>query len=199
MFFALNKNSLQLFRHGDRTPTSFYPTDPYDNPAEWPVSKGKLTNTGKTQHYELGQWLRDRYDEDFLPKRYNKNSIYVRANDVDRIIVSAQSNLAGLYPPNGDDVWNDNIHWQPIPVHTVPDDDDFLLADDVPACSAFEKALDKVVDSKDVQTVFTKYKSQINYLLENAGQSTKKKTLKTLDYVRKIRNTFYVETLNKKT
>lgn len=35
--------------------------------------------------------------------------------------MSAEANLAGLYPPEGLQVFNPNISWQPIPVHTVPD------------------------------------------------------------------------------
>lgn len=35
---------LQLYRHGDRTPISPYPTDPYRNETSWPVPYGELTN-----------------------------------------------------------------------------------------------------------------------------------------------------------
>lgn len=35
--------------------------------------------------------------------------------------MTALSSLAGLYPPEGKDVWNERIQWQPIPVHTVPE------------------------------------------------------------------------------
>jgi len=34
--------------------------------------------------------------------------------------MSAEANLAGLFPPNGSEVFNPNLKWQPIPVHTVP-------------------------------------------------------------------------------
>ena len=34
--------------------------------------------------------------------------------------MSATTNLAGLYPPEGDEVWDDQLLWQPIPVYTVP-------------------------------------------------------------------------------
>ena len=34
--------------------------------------------------------------------------------------MSAEANLAGLFPPNEVQHFNPNISWQPIPVHTVP-------------------------------------------------------------------------------
>lgn len=33
--------------------------------------------------------------------------------DVDRAIMSAQTNLAALYKPTDDEVWHDNLDWQP--------------------------------------------------------------------------------------
>ena len=34
--------------------------------------------------------------------------------------MSAVTNLAGLYPPKGGDIWDAQLPWQPIPVHTTP-------------------------------------------------------------------------------
>lgn len=44
----------------------------------------------------------------------------MRSTDFDRTLMSAEANLAGLFPPNGMQRFNPNISWQPIPVHTVP-------------------------------------------------------------------------------
>ncbi|CDQ97085.1 unnamed protein product [Oncorhynchus mykiss] len=71
------------------------------------------------QHFELGQALRKRY-QGFLNDTYDRREIAVRSTDYDRTLMSAEANLAGLYPPNGSQVFNPTLEWQPIPVHTVP-------------------------------------------------------------------------------
>lgn len=47
--------------------------------------------------------------------------VFIRSTDFDRTLMSAEANLAGLYPPAGRQMFNPNLTWQPIPVHTVPD------------------------------------------------------------------------------
>jgi hypothetical protein len=41
--------------------------------------------------------------------------------------MSAESLLAGLFPPGENQIFNSTIPWQPIPVHTIPRDEDKLL------------------------------------------------------------------------
>jgi len=43
---------------------------------------------------------------------------------VDRALMSAAVNLAGLYAPSGDQKWNNKLGtlWQPIPIHSIPRD-----------------------------------------------------------------------------
>lgn len=38
---------------------------------------------------------------------------------MDRTLMSAMTNLAALFPPEGISIWNPRLLWQPIPVHTV--------------------------------------------------------------------------------
>ncbi len=110
-----------------------------------------LNQLGKQQHYELGKWLRCRYD-DFLRQSYNSNDIYIQSSDVDRTLMSAESNLAGLYEPEGEQIWTSELRWQPIPVHTRPVDTDYLTAGGVPSsCSSYQKAYAKYLQSPDVQ------------------------------------------------
>ena len=79
------------------------------------------------RHLELGLWLRQRYT-DWLSPTYDRAEVVVRSTDVDRTLMSALSNLAGLFPPQGSQVWDEELAWQPIPVHTVPQDEDYLLS-----------------------------------------------------------------------
>lgn len=76
---------------------------------------------GKERHYEFGQWLKNRYKH-FLPVEYSNKDIYIRSTSVDRALMSAAVNLAGLYKPDKNEKWNDNVgnFWQPIPIHSVP-------------------------------------------------------------------------------
>ncbi|KAK9886475.1 hypothetical protein WA026_016757 [Henosepilachna vigintioctopunctata] len=50
--------------------------------------------------------------------------------------MSALADLAGLYPPSGKDIWNDNLAWQPIPVHTLPEEQDDI-AEVYHSCSKY--------------------------------------------------------------
>ena len=74
---------------------------------------------GKQRHFALGSYVRGKYTG-FLSDTYSPDEIVVRSTDVDRTLMSAQSHLAGLYPPIGNQTWNKDLKWQPIPVHTIP-------------------------------------------------------------------------------
>nr|CAI5846177.1 unnamed protein product [Callosobruchus analis] len=93
------KSIVVLFRHGDKAPTTSFPNDPYFDNKYWPMGFGELLDKGKLRHFRLGQWLRSTY-ADFLPAKYNRSDVHVFSTDVDRALMSAQCNLAGLYPLN---------------------------------------------------------------------------------------------------
>ncbi|OXA51474.1 prostatic acid phosphatase [Folsomia candida] len=114
-----------MWRHGDRTPIVQYPNDPLQNETLWfPYATGfeAITKKGKQMHYDFGQYLRKRY-EGFLSPVYSQKEIYVQSSDADRAIMSAMSNMAGMWPPTPEDPrseWNPQLQWQPIPIHTIP-------------------------------------------------------------------------------
>lgn len=65
--------------------------------------------------------MKKRYSE-WLPEVYSAEDVHVRSSDYDRTIMSAQANLAGLYPPVWPYDWNmePGKHFQLVPIHTVP-------------------------------------------------------------------------------
>lgn len=117
---------LLMHRHGDRTPLNMAPKDKYNNVSYWPEGFGNLNNAGRTRMYNLGKFIRRRY-EGFISD--NIREVYSRSSDVDRCIESSQAVLAGLYPPADRFRWNSELLWVPAPVHTVPATDDYLLND----------------------------------------------------------------------
>lgn len=133
----------ELCRHGDRTPLDEFPADALPA-SKWPEGVGQLTAIGMRAHYNLGTRLRARYvDTGFLPPAYNVRDVYIRSTDIDRTLMSAVSQMAGLYPPGSAPNYDvrvrfgeDPLHedegglphaYQPLPVHTETTKLDQLL------------------------------------------------------------------------
>lgn len=85
---------VEFSRHGAREPIyDFLKAKPFD-------SKGELTPVGMRQQYLLGQTLRTLYieKEQLLSPNYVPREIYVRSTNYNRTILSANSQLMGLFP-----------------------------------------------------------------------------------------------------
>ncbi|XP_022094023.1 lysosomal acid phosphatase-like, partial [Acanthaster planci] len=149
-----------LYRHGDRTPINIYPSDPH-RADTWPEGLGQLTTLGMEMHYKLGQWLRNRYiDSEFLNATYNRDSVHVRSTDSDRTLMSAESDLAGFYPPQGSQIWKPGFDWMPIPVHTIPLDEDYLLKTNGPPCPVYDELKAKTKYEKKYKDLEAQYKAR---------------------------------------
>lgn len=157
-----------LYRHGDRSPVVIFPKDP-NQADKWPQGLGWLTITGMHQHYLLGDFLRRRYVETgFLSREYKHTEIQIESSDENRCLMSAYCNLAGLFPPDIDQRFNESIHWQPIPVHTRPAKEDNTL-NMGENCPRYNKALDEVFHSPEVQKEEQKNKAFYAWLGEKTG------------------------------
>ncbi|XP_076580013.1 lysosomal acid phosphatase [Chaetodon auriga] len=156
-----------LFRHGDRSPVRAYPTDPYQESA-WPQGFGQLSQEGMRQHYELGHFLRDRY-KGFLKESYDRHEISVRSTDVDRTLMSAEANLAGLYPPAGRQVFTPDLKWQPIPVHTVPQSEERLLSYPLGDCPRYNQLMNETEHTEEFLNVTIEYKDVIELVRNKTG------------------------------
>lgn len=78
---------------------------------------------GKLKSYEFGRRFRSRYTK-FLPNTYNNSHILVQSTDTDRTEMTASAFLAGAFPPKGIQIWNKELQWIPIPIYSIPFDQD---------------------------------------------------------------------------
>ncbi|CAI9175915.1 unnamed protein product [Rangifer tarandus platyrhynchus] len=156
-----------VFRHGDRSPIETFPNDPIKE-SSWPQGFGQLTQLGMAQHYELGEYIRKRY-ENFLNESYKHEQVHVRSTDIDRTLMSAMTNLAALFPPEGISIWNPSLPWQPIPVHTVPVSEDQLLYLPFRNCPRFQELQSETLISEEFQKRLHPYKDFIEILPKLTG------------------------------
>lgn len=124
--------AVDVIRHGDRTPIIDIPKSHY----RWSEGLGQLTPLGMHQEYELGKKFHQRYIGKLLPSNYQVETLYVRSTDTDRTLMSAECVLMGLYPPGTGPFLHPALFmngfslpygFQPIPIHTAPQDHDALL------------------------------------------------------------------------
>jgi len=161
-----------LYRHGDRSIIeSSYPNDPYKNESYWPMGFGQLTNQGKERHYLFGKWLRNRYC-DFLPMKYSNSDIFIRSTSVDRALMSAAMNLAGLYAPHEDQQWNNNLGklWQPIPIHSIPRHLDTSLSFGN-NCYRFKKEFNNLIHLPEIIRFNDDHQDLYNYIKQHSGMN----------------------------
>ncbi|VDK60742.1 unnamed protein product [Anisakis simplex] len=87
-----------IWRHGDRTPKWLCKNDP-NNASTWVEGLGQLTPTGMEQQQRLGSLIFNEYavKQKLISQRYESNQIYFRSTDVNRTLLSAVSNLVGMY------------------------------------------------------------------------------------------------------
>ncbi|XP_066995857.2 testicular acid phosphatase homolog [Anabrus simplex] len=154
-----------LFRHGDRNPTETYPNDPYK---EWAEGWGSLTKKGKMQMFEMGEKLRTYYDG-FLSDIYSPDDILILSSDNDRCLMSAETYLAGLYPPHESQKWHPDLNWQPIPVHSTPRNLDSLIVVKKP-CPKYDEDLKNAYNSPEIAALNEQNQELYDYLSKNAGQ-----------------------------
>lgn len=167
-----------IWRHGDRGPSKLpYPGDPYDE-SFWPRGWNQLTNLGMQQMNELGQFLRQRYVEDwpFLSSSYDPDEVFVQSSDSKRALVSAQALLHGLYPViDPDDQFDPNLNWLPIAVHSTGANNELLkpTSFECPTYEGIKKTTKKELENE----LKIKYKDLFEFVQINVFNSTMPLTL----------------------
>lgn len=138
------------------------------------------------QQYDLGRWFRNRYDN-FLQGSNLLKDVYVFSTDKERTLMSAESTLAGLFPPTAEEIWNPDLKWQPIPIHTVPLTLDCVLAMKK-YCSKYNYEYLKFSQSSWLLKVQEENEKLFSYLTENVGYK-----VKGLVDIQNLYNTLFIE------
>lgn len=105
--------------------------------------------------------------------------------------MSAQAHLAGLYPPVGDQVWNDQLLWQPIPIHTLPGADDIIIAQTTSDCDKYNRLYKELLESADIQDLYKQNEDLFQYVREYT-----KDNITSFGQLSYLYDTFYVEKQN---
>lgn len=106
--------------------------------------------------------------------------------------MSAEANLAALFVPFGDQIWNDELLWQPVPIHVQPANQDYVLATQK-KCNRFDYEMLKFINGSVYKGIFTQYKPLIDHLRINTNSK-----LTTILQILLIYDTLYVEKLKGK-
>lgn len=142
---------------------------------------------GKQQQYELGKYFRRRYEKLLGDGSYSPDKVFTVSSALDRTINSASLVLAGLFPPQNGQIWNQNLLWNPIPVYVIPRSSDYLIiADD--ACPMYEKTLNEYENSSEIQAIKERNRELFEYLEQHAGEP-----IRTLTQIKDLHGTFIVE------
>ncbi|XP_044254618.1 venom acid phosphatase Acph-1-like [Tribolium madens] len=163
-----------IFRHGNRTvngPEELYPKDPYLNETYFPFGLGQLTNAGKVREYSVGKALRKRYDN-FLGGYYHPELVEGWSTDYNRTKMSLELVFAGLFPPQKEETWNQDLPWHPIPYNYHQRADDKVLLG--VTCPYYLKLYDQVVESRNYQTKVRKNREIFAYISNNTGLNVTK-------------------------
>lgn len=143
---------VELCRHGDRTPITVFPKDPWPIPT-WKWGPGQLTPVGEAAQYNLGEMLRSKYQPPW-PANYTLHAVRARSTDVDRCLMSAESQLAGIFPPGSGTPHALPHEWQAVPVHTAPIGYDALLrAFDHAHCPRYDQIMSRRKEGKAYQAM----------------------------------------------
>lgn len=103
--------------------------------------------------------------------------------------MSAAHNLAGMFPPKNQQIWNESLLWQAIPIHTMPESIDYILAMKRP-CPLYIKAFKEYEQSEEIQWILEHFRELIQYLEMHSGLK-----LDRIVQIKSLYETLWIENL----
>lgn len=152
-----------------------------------------LFKLGKQREYELGNFLKRRYGQFLGDGIYSPDKLHVISSDRDRTINSANLVLAAMFPPKGIQIWNENIDWQPIAVHSIPQSIDYYIFAER-ACARYIKARQDYEKSPEIRAIIEPHKELFHYVEKHAGTP-----IQTIENLKDIYETLNIERMLNKT
>lgn len=147
--------------------------------------KKMVFQLGKQQQYQLGEFFHRRYGS-FLGT-YSPEKISILSSGLDRTINSANLVLAALFPPKDNQIWNKDLLWQPIAVHSIPTAIDYYITGEK-ACKRYLEALKKYENSTEIRALKEPNQELFGYLEKHSGQS-----VRTMEHLKDLQGTLDVE------
>lgn len=141
----------------------------------------------------LGKYFRERYAALIPPDVVPSKIAYVLSSDRDRALMSASANMAGLFPPTTEQIWNEDLIWQPIPIYSIPKPIDHLIGTSRD-CHLYNFLYKKNFETEKYKEERLKYKALYDYFGEKSGQ-----TMEDPDNIIYLQDTLYVHMLKNKT
>ncbi|OTF69906.1 hypothetical protein BLA29_007629 [Euroglyphus maynei] len=175
-------------RHGERTPYLLYPNDPYKKIITETVGIGQLIEKGKQRLYRLGEYLSQRYYNDngdrFSIKQKSPRKVYARSSGSERCLQSITLLLAGMFPPEGEWKWNDNLGslWQPFAIQTVPFEHDTLLNPDY-GCPVADHLSNEIYNSEEAENISQNYRNLFKKLANYTGYPSDEMDIVKASYI----------------
>lgn len=92
-----------------------------------------------------------------------------------------------MFPPTGNQVWNHDLVWQPIAVHTIPKEIDYLISCDF-GCKRYVQALDEYQQTPEIKSLIDENRKLFEYLEVHTGQP-----VRNLNQLKDIQNILEIE------
>ncbi|XP_063710951.1 testicular acid phosphatase homolog isoform X2 [Symsagittifera roscoffensis] len=155
----------QVCRHGDRSPVTCFPNN--QNKDFWLQGPGYLTPKGEKQLYDNGKAFRSDWYPGLLSDVVLPSESYVVSSHFDRCLMSANSFMAGLYPPTDEFLFEKGLNWQAYPTHMISADIDYYLSGTT--CPAQLRELERILSSPVYKQFETENQEFINTTCRLAG------------------------------